>query len=601
MEPSSRSLYVTLLSNTSKPEFPNNTPASFKVRLPYPLRVKNWQVGVAGVYLPGPPNTVSHGVTSHPVTSTPTAPVAPLTEHRQSNLFKGSENQKLVRMYSRAIKIVDNTRTQEITSTMEDADMPEAATGVVFMKKVFRWLRQDTMKKLYTGYNLSTASVDYAPRYEWKDEAGVPTLWILNAKTDVSFNKSRPYLGFNLVLAQQMGWVVKTEDGTYALGPNLLMHPLLSQPKNPKIAASADTNQLVNFTDYVQVNRGMVYLSMVMDWQFVNLDEAYARATTHVYVPPKTLWNHFRWIMDDESAWIKDGGISSLGFVNLEGSPHYWKKKTMGMTLTKSGNKYEPKFRWTIGTTRLSQGPTYRIIVEIYTTDKVLFDKTRVSAYTSFYTRNIDSAVTTHVHEYLGTHMVYYHRLVQDFRLTQYSDHSSRLHVTVTIDDVPTSYPATLTDQCYVVVYGYTIGPPWPRMDQVTDVYDGHPVIRRDTTTTSTTSTTETTTQPTHTGSQDKQKKTTVTPATHGEPATRPVHLYCNVGESSIVGTQITNFLRDLPYKDQPIRWEPEHVQYHRVRGDTLEILEVEVAETNGQLMTLNPAGETQVTLHFQA
>ena len=41
--------------------------------------------------------------------------------------------------------------------------------------------------------------------------------------------------------------------------------------------------------------------------------------------------------------------------------------------------------------------------------------------------------------------------------------------------------------------------------------------------------------------------------------------------------------------------------RYHRVRGDTVEILEVEVAETNSQLMTLNPAGETQVTLHFQA
>ena len=224
-----------------------------------------------------------------------------------------------------------------------------------------------------------------------------------------------------------------------------------------------------------------------------------------------------------------------------------------------------------------------------------------MSAYTSFYVRMIDSAVTTHVHEYLGTHLVYYHRLMQDFRLTQWLDSSSRLHVTVTIDGVPTSYPATLTDQCYVVVYGYTIAAPWPRMDQVDDVDDDHPVIRRSTTTTSTSSTTETTTKPTHKGSEDKQKKTTVTPATHGEQATRPVHLYCNVGESSIVGTQITNFLRDLPYKDAPIRWEPEHVQYHRVRGDTLEILEVEVAETNGQLMTLNPAGETQVTLHFQA
>ena len=248
MQPTSRSLYVTLLSNTSKPEFPGNTPASFKVRLPYSLCVKNWQVGVTGVYLPGPPNTVSHAGTSHPVTTT-THPVAPLTEHRQSNLYKGSSNQKLVRMYSRALLRNDGTQRQDVTSTMEDADMPEAATGVVFMKKVFRWLQQDTMKKLYTGYNLSTAEVDYTPRYEWKDEAGVPTLWILNINTNVSFNKQRPYLGFNLVLAQTMGWVVKKEDGTYALGPNLLLHPLLNQPKNPKVAASADKNQLFTFSD----------------------------------------------------------------------------------------------------------------------------------------------------------------------------------------------------------------------------------------------------------------------------------------------------------------------------------------------------------------
>lgn len=51
MEPSSRSLYVTILSNTSKGEFPKNGHASYKACLAYPLRVKNWQVGVAGVYL----------------------------------------------------------------------------------------------------------------------------------------------------------------------------------------------------------------------------------------------------------------------------------------------------------------------------------------------------------------------------------------------------------------------------------------------------------------------------------------------------------------------------------------------------------------------
>ena len=500
MEPTSRSLYVTLLSNTSKPEFPGNTPASFKVRLPYTLRVKNWQVGVVGIYLPGPPNTVSHAVMSHPVsttmTTTTTHPVPPLTEHRQSNFYKGSSNQRLFRWYCHALKGSDGTRTQDITSTMEDADMPEATTGVEFMKKVFRWWQQDRMKKLFTGYNFASTETHYVPQVKWKEEAGVPTLWIMNIYTNVSYNKLRPYLGINQVLAQQMGWLVKKEDGSYALGSNLVMHPLASQLENPKVDASADKNQLFTFLDYVHVNRGMMYLSMVVDWQFVNLDEAYAQATTHVYVPPKVLWNHFRWIMDDESAWIKVAGIHSLGFVNLEGSPHYWKKKTVGMSLTKSGNKYEPKFRWIIGTTKLSKGLTYKLIVEIYTTDKVLFDKTRVSASSSFYVYMANSALTTHVHEYGGTHMVYYHRLVQDFRLTPQSDSTSQITITVTMDGVPATYPATLTDQFYVVVYGYTIAAPFPPMSQVDDVYDDHPVIRRDTTTTSSSSSTETTDQP---------------------------------------------------------------------------------------------------------
>ena len=231
MEPSSRSLYVTLLSNTSKQEFPHNTPASFKVRLPYPLRVKNWQVGVAGVYLPGPPNTVSHGVTSHPVTTTP---VAPLTEHRQSNLFKGSTNQRLVRMYSRAMKDDDSTSTQVITTTMEDGDMPEATTGVTFMKKLVRWLLQEKLKKLYTGYTFGTTEVDYTLQFEWKDEAGVSTLWILNDKINISYNKPRPYLGFNLVLTQTMGWLVKKRGRVVCTGAQFVDVPACEPTQGPE-------------------------------------------------------------------------------------------------------------------------------------------------------------------------------------------------------------------------------------------------------------------------------------------------------------------------------------------------------------------------------
>ena len=277
---------------------------------------------------------------------------------------------------------------------MEDADMPEAATGVAFMKKVFCWLQQDRQKKLFTGYNFGTTEVDYVPRFEWKDEAGVPTFWKLNGKTNIAYNKLRPYLGFNLVLAETMGWVMKMDNGSYDLGPNLLMYPHLDKPNAPKMVAASDKNQLFTFTDYVHVHRGMVYFSMVMDWQFVNLDEAYAQATTHV---PKVLNNAFRWIMDDESVWRKDGGISSLGIVNLEGYPHYW-KKTVGLTLTKSGTKYEPKFSWQIGR-KLTKMILYKLVVEIYTTDKVLFDKMHVSAEGSLYVYMADTTLTKHVHE----------------------------------------------------------------------------------------------------------------------------------------------------------------------------------------------------------
>ena len=117
----------------------------------------------------------------------------------------------------------------------------------------------------------------------------------------------------------------------------------------------------------------------------------------HVYVLPKVLNNAFRWIMDDESVWRKDGGISSLGIVNLEGSPHYW-KKTVGLTLTKSGTKYEPKFSWRIGR-KLTKMILYKLVVKIYTTDKVLFDKMHASAEGSLYVYMADTTLTKHVHE----------------------------------------------------------------------------------------------------------------------------------------------------------------------------------------------------------
>jgi len=83
-------------------------------------------------------------------------------------------------------------------------------------------------------------------------------------------------------------------------------------------------------------------------------------------------------------------------------------------------------------------------------------------------------------------------------------------------------------------------------------------------------------------------------------PLLRPVHPYCNAGENGIVGNQITNLMRDLPYKDELTWWEPQHVQYRRLRGDVVEIVEVEVASKEGELLPLVSNCETQAVLHFK-
>jgi len=48
------SFYVTLPSPASRKEFPNNQANGFKIRLPYPLRLRGgqWQVGLSAISLP---------------------------------------------------------------------------------------------------------------------------------------------------------------------------------------------------------------------------------------------------------------------------------------------------------------------------------------------------------------------------------------------------------------------------------------------------------------------------------------------------------------------------------------------------------------------
>ena len=79
----------------------------------------------------------------------------------------------------------------------------------------------------------------------------------------------------------------------------------------------------------------------------------------------------------------------------------------------------------------------------------------------------------------------------------------------------------------------------------------------------------------------------------------RSLYIYCNVGESRVVGNQITDLLREIPYNVKSRYFEPRHILYQPVRGNVLDILEVNVSENNGKLVKFLP-GVTSVTLHFK-
>ena len=81
---------------------------------------------------------------------------------------------------------------------------------------------------------------------------------------------------------------------------------------------------------------------------------------------------------------------------------------------------------------------------------------------------------------------------------------------------------------------------------------------------------------------------------------TRPLHVYCNVGTSSMVGGRITDLLREIKYQPQnTTHFEPRHIQYVPVRNEVVEIVETQLAETNGDLVQFGE-GRTLLTLHFK-
>ena len=86
------------------------------------------------------------------------------------------------------------------------------------------------------------------------------------------------------------------------------------------------------------------------------------------------------------------------------------------------------------------------------------------------------------------------------------------------------------------------------------------------------------------------------------EGGSRSLFVYSDAGGSSVVGNRVTDLLREVKFSSHgqgSQYFEPIHIQYIPVRKQVLDIIEVNVAETTGELARLGK-GNMILTLHFR-
>ena len=84
--------------------------------------------------------------------------------------------------------------------------------------------------------------------------------------------------------------------------------------------------------------------------------------------------------------------------------------------------------------------------------------------------------------------------------------------------------------------------------------------------------------------------------------SSRPLYVYSDVGSSNVLGDQITDFIRAINFRREgkgSYFYEPTHLHYIPLRKEVLDILQVQIAESTGELVNFGQ-GVTTVTLHFK-
>jgi len=79
----------------------------------------------------------------------------------------------------------------------------------------------------------------------------------------------------------------------------------------------------------------------------------------------------------------------------------------------------------------------------------------------------------------------------------------------------------------------------------------------------------------------------------------RSLFVHSNVGQSMVMGDQVTDLLKQVHYDLNVVDFQPRHILYLPVRSSVFDIVEVQLSEDDGQLVDF-ASGLTTITLYFK-
>ena len=182
----SSSFFATLPSHANKVEFPDNQASSFKIRLPYPLRLSEsgWKVGLSSISMPDSRLNLAK-LTNNVVND------VLMVMDFASKTANGEELQSNAYVYGRSLQndnsIVDGIHF--LGAVVNRIDQGRALHG----KKGTTFLRPKYEREYIT--------------FQWVTRAGQTQLLIDNSQDDARDADVSPILRINVYLAINMGWL----------------------------------------------------------------------------------------------------------------------------------------------------------------------------------------------------------------------------------------------------------------------------------------------------------------------------------------------------------------------------------------------------------